>query len=150
VTYKQNAFYCHFIVEKQNGLISFIPSPARRVPSPRPDLLIFDILNAFAAVTVPRIAFAYQKVWWSKAMKYMKHTMPAHLVQTNQSGTKVRFPSVLNQTEGTLVVLPSGETMEVGSLLVRDRGVEKRELVMSADTGGTPVFPVFANGNVFH
>jgi len=82
----------------------------------------------------------------------MKRTckMPAHLVQKNSSGTKVRFPSVLNQTEGTLVVLPSGETMEVGSLLLRDRGVEKRELLMSIETGGTPVIPVFANGNVFH
>jgi len=59
VTYKQNAFYRHFIIEKKNGLFSFSPSPPRRVPSPWPDLQFFDILNAFAAVTVPRIAIDY-------------------------------------------------------------------------------------------
>jgi len=80
----------------------------------------------------------------------MKNKMPAHLTQTNRQRTMVRLPSVVGFLQGDLVVVPTGETMQVGTLLMRDRGTEKRELLMTNRVGGNPVTPIKANGNVFH
>ena len=80
----------------------------------------------------------------------MKNKMPAHLVQTNRNRTMVRFPSVVGFLEGDLCVVPTGETMQVGSLLLRDKGREKRELLMTDRCGGRAVTPITGGGNVFH
>jgi len=80
----------------------------------------------------------------------MKNKIPAHLTQTNRQRTMVRFPSVVGFKKDDLVVVPTGETMQVGTLLMRDRGTEKRELLMTNRVGGNPVTPIRANGNVFH
>ena len=79
-----------------------------------------------------------------------KNKMPSHLVQTNRQRTMVRLPSVVGFAEGDLVVVPTGETMKVGSLLMRDKGREKRELLMTDRSGGQPVSPITGGGNVFH
>ena len=93
----------------------------------------------------------------------MKNKIPAHLIQTNHQRTMVRLPSVVGFDESDLVVVPTGEIMVVGSLLMRDRGTEKRELLMTNRTGSRwayrgrvflrrprAVTPIKANGNVFH
>jgi hypothetical protein len=77
------------------------------------------------------------------------HEFPAHLVQSNRQKTKLRFPTVRGFNKGDLVKVPSGETLFVGDVLMRDRGKEKRSLHMTEQTGGSPVFPIFANSNAF-
>lgn len=79
-----------------------------------------------------------------------KNKMPSHLVQSNRSRTMVRLPSAVGFLEGDLCVVPTGETMKVGSLLMRDKGREKRELLMTDRCGGQPVSPITGGGNVFH
>tara|TARA_R110000764_G_C10734012_1_gene349827 strand:- start:55 stop:303 length:249 start_codon:yes stop_codon:yes gene_type:complete len=79
-----------------------------------------------------------------------KNKMPSHLVQTNRQRTMVRLPSVVGFKKDDLVAVPTGETMKVGSLLMRDKGREKRELLMTDRSGGQPVSPITGGGNVFH
>ena len=79
-----------------------------------------------------------------------KNKMPSHLVQSNRQRTMVRLPSVVGFKKDDLVAVPTGETMHVGSLLLRDKGREKRELLMTDRCGGQPVSPITGGGNVFH
>ena len=76
-------------------------------------------------------------------------SFPAHLVQTNKAGTLARLPSVLGLDKGTLVKVPTGETLIVGDVLMRDKGRDKRELLLTSKTGGLPVSPINMGGNVF-
>jgi len=79
-------------------------------------------------------------------MKNHQNKMHTDLMQCNQSGTKVRFPSVIGEFRvGDLVKVPTGQTLEVGRRLLGS----KRELLLSYKKGGVEVWPIAANVNIF-